>query len=457
MLRHLVDRDDRAAVPITAVTKTGLEDWLARQDDRTVGWLSATDFKAEPGAIALLPAADGALAGVLLGIEDGGDNWSHGGLPFTLPAGTYRLDGDGDGDAAALAWALGGYRFGRYSAAPREPAQLVWPQRADRAAVERAASATFLVRDLVNMPAGDMGPGDLAAAAEQLAGEFDARIAVLTGDELLANNYPAIHAVGRASARAPRLIDLTWGPPDAPKVTVVGKGVCFDSGGLDLKPSRGMLIMKKDMGGGAHALGLARMVMMANLPVRLRMLVPAVENMVAGNAFKPLDVLPTRKGLTVEVGNTDAEGRLVLCDALAEADDQNPALLLDFATLTGAARVALGAELPAMFCNDEATSRALLAAAEGAADPLWRLPLWRPYAKELKSTVADLGNVGEGGLAGAITAALFLQRFVSDSTPWVHLDIFAWNLADRPGRPKGGEAMALRAAFALIENRFGAD
>jgi leucyl aminopeptidase len=300
-----------------------------------------------------------------------------------------------------------------------------------------------------------MGPAELAQAAQDLAAEFDAAVEVIVGQDLLDRDYPAIHAVGRASPRAPRLIDLRWGNPEHPKVTIVGKGVCFDTGGLDLKPSSAMLIMKKDMGGAAHALALGRMIMMAGLPVRLRVLVPAVENVVSGDSFKPQDVLKTRKGLTVEVGNTDAEGRLILCDALAEADSEKPELLIDFATLTGAARVALGPDLPALMCNDDALANDLTEAGSAVDDPMWRLPLWAPYRKGLDSKVADINNVTTNGFAGAITAGLFLQEFVSKGTPWAHLDTYAWNGSARPGRPEGGEALGLRAAYAVIAKRFG--
>jgi leucyl aminopeptidase len=310
--------------------------------------------------------------------------------------------------------------------------------------------AIYLVRDLINTPAGDMGPAELAQAATKLAERHKARISVITGAALLKKNYPAIHAVGRASSRAPRLIDLRWGAK-GPRVTLVGKGVCFDSGGLDLKAAAGMRLMKKDMGGAAHALGLASMIMAARLPLRLRVLIPAVENSVSGDAFRPGDVLPTRKGLSVEIGNTDAEGRLVLCDALAEADSEDPELIVDFATLTGAARIALGAELPAMFCNDDGVAEALLAQGLAAQDPVWRLPLHAPYRRLLDSQVADINNISSGALGGAIMAALFMSEFVRPKTPWVHLDIMAWNPSSRPGRPEGGEAMGLRATYALIE------
>jgi len=445
-------------IPVTPLTKAELPGWLESQTPATAAWVKAVNFSADSGATALLPGDDGRLGRVLVGVPAVDDLWAFAGLPGALPPGSYRIDADLDGRAAtraALAWALGSYVFTRYRKSEKEFAQLVWPKAADRGDVERAASATWLVRDLVNTPAADMGPADLAKAAKELAEEFEASVKVIVGDDLLKKNYPAVHAVGRASPREPRLIDITWGRRDDPKVTLVGKGVCFDTGGLDIKPSSAMLIMKKDMGGAAHALGVARMVMMAGLPVRLRVLIPAVENVISGNAFKPQDILKTRKGLSVEVGNTDAEGRLILCDALAEADTEKPALLIDFATLTGAARVALGTDLPALFANNEDLASDLLAASEESADPMWRLPLWQGYRKGLESRIADLNNVTSHGFAGAITAALFLESFVSKETPWAHLDTYAWNGSARPGRPEGGEALGVRAVYALIEKRFG--
>ena len=310
------------------------------------------------------------------------------------------------------------------------------------------------MRDLINTPANDMGPERLEAAVRQLGERHGAQVSSIVGDELLAQNYPTIHAVGRAAAIAPRLIDLVWGDEDRPKLTLVGKGVCFDSGGLDLKPPAGMRLMKKDMGGAANMIGLAHMVMAAALPVRLRLLVPAVENSVSGNAMRPMDVIRTRKGLTVEIGNTDAEGRLILCDALAEASSESPDLILDCATLTGAARTALGADLPALFCNDDAVATALLAAGDAEQDPVWRMPLYRPYRKMLSSDVADLNNVSEAPLAGAVTAALFLERFVEPGTPWAHMDMMAWNREARPGRPRGGEAQFIRGAMAMLRRRY---
>jgi len=444
------------ALPLHPLAKGALQTWLGGRPAEEAAWLHGAGFTAAPGSVCLLPARGGGLAGAAVGIDPDDEIGSWAALPGRLPeAQRYAVAAEQDPAAAtraALGWALGTYAFSRYrSEAPRFPT-LVWPKGAARAAVQHAAEATFLVRNLINTPAEDMGPAELAAAARRLARTHKARVSVVQGGQLLKRGYPTIHLVGRASARAPRLIDLRWGSR-GPRVTLVGKGVCFDSGGLDLKPSSGMKLMKKDMGGAAHVLGLAAMIMSAKLPLRLRVLVPAVDNAVAGNAFRPLDVVRTRKGLTVEVGNTDAEGRLVLCDALAEADGERPDLLVDFATLTGAARVALGTELPAMFCNDDAVAEALLAHGKAVHDPVWRLPLHRPYRRLLDSKVADLNNISNGPYAGAITAALFLQEFLQSETRWVHLDIMAWNTASRPGRFEGGEAMGLRAVFALIEAR----
>ena len=457
MLSHLVS-DARESVPITPVTADDRARWTAALDDAGRRWVAATDFTGEAGKAALLPDGAGGLARVLVGVAPGETLWALALLPDTLPEGSYRLDPEPDARAAsrmALGWALACYAFTRYKARPRGFARLVWPNSADRGLVERLARGIGLARDLINTPAEHMGPAELAGAAEDLAGRHGARFRAIIGDDLLAENYPMIHAVGRASARAPRLADFTWGDAAAPKLTLVGKGVCFDSGGLDLKTSGGMRLMKKDMGGAATLLGLADAIMAARLPVRLRVLVPAVENAVSANAVRPLDVIRTRKGMTVEIGNTDAEGRLILCDALAEADAEKPALLIDMATLTGAARTALGPELPALFSNDDALAAELLGAAEAAADPLWRMPLWKPYRKMLSSQVADINNVSESAFAGAITAALYLQEFVAKETPWAHIDTYAWNQSSRPGRPEGGEALGLRALYHLVEERFG--
>ncbi len=462
-------RKHKAAVPIVTVAQDRLESWRAGQPARVRVWLEASGFRAQPGERCLMTGAAGDLEAVYLGLPgavrtgpvDDGALWAFAGCATGLPQGTYALAGRPSAalsDQAALGWALGSYQFTRYRKATRAPAHLVWPERADRPAVESAALATYLVRDLINTPAGDMGPPELAAAARAMAKPFGAAVQVITGAQLLQRKYPAIHAVGRAAEKAPRLIDLRWSPRarDArlPRVTICGKGVCFDSGGLDLKSASGMLHMKKDMGGSAQALGLARMIMAAKLPVRLRVLIPAVENSVAGNAYRPRDVLPTRKGLTIEVGNTDAEGRIVLADALAAACEEGCDLLIDLATLTGAARVALGTGLPALFCNDDTLADRFVRAATAAADPVWRLPLWQPYREKLDSKVADINNISSGSYGGAITAALFLQEFVTPGTPWIHLDFMAWNEATRPGRPEGGEAQGMRALFELIRRHY---
>ena len=459
----LVESDPKA-IPLTLVTEASIDDSRDAQSDSVKSWMTTTGFSGKAGEICLMPREDGAIGGVMVGLGDGEDKWAAGRLARSLPEGSYQLDhifGIRDEDETqvatwlALAWVLGAYRFERYkSQSSSAPAVLVWPDAVERGYVEGAAQAAILTRDLINTPAEDMGPDALAAAAEALAADYGAEITLTVGDDLLSENYPAIHAVGRAADVAPRLIDLVWGKADAPKVTLVGKGVCFDSGGLDIKPSSGMRWMKKDMGGAATVLGLADWIMRAELPVRLRVIVPAVENAIAGNAFRPGDIVPTRKGPTIEVGNTDAEGRVVLADALALACEESPALVIDCATLTGAARVALGPELPALFTPDDGLADELMDAGLQNNDPMWRLPLWAGYRRLIDSKVADISNSGESGLAGAITAALFLKTFVEDETPWVHLDLFGWTPDDKPGRPVGGEAYAQRAIFDVIRKRF---
>ena len=391
------------------------------------------------------------------------DLWDTAGLPGGLAAGSYRLDVTPErATQAALGWALGCYEFKRYKAAKDSGdgaahSILAWPQGANRAFVMRVAKATGLVRDLVNTTAADLGPEELAEAATDVGAPFGAATTVTIGDELLAANYPMIHAVGRAASAEPRLIDLRWGEPGRPAVTLVGKGVCFDSGGLDLKPADGMILMKKDMGGAATALGAAQMILEAGLPVRLRVLIPAVENAVSAAAYHPSDVLASRKGLSVEVGNTDAEGRLVLADALAEADRETPELLIDFATLTGSARVALGTDLPALYARDDGDQTALMAAGAAENDPMWPMPLWAGYEEMIESKIADIHSTGTGRLAGSISAALFLGRFVTETRRWMHLDLYAWNQRSRPGRPEGGEAQTMRAVYRLIEKQYTAE
>lgn len=455
---NLVARATGKTIPLTALNEDGLAAWLAKAGKKTAAWVEGANFSAICGETLLLPGDGGALAGALLGVDDANDVWSWSAAVDTLPPGRYAVAksmGKDQATNAALGWALGTYGFDRYTKVDAPEAELVWPAKADRGAVLGAASSVALTRDLINTPSSDMGPAELASAARKLAREFKAKFSVIVGDDLLKKNYPMVHAVGRASDRAPRLIDIRWGKPSDPKVTIVGKGVCFDSGGLDLKPPTGMKLMKKDMGGAATTLGLARMIMMAGLPVRLRILVPAVENSVSGNAFRPLDVLQSRAGITVEIGNTDAEGRLILADALYEGASEKPELMINFATLTGAARVALGPELPVMFANNDALADDLAKHGERIGDPVWRLPLWKPYRRTLNSKVADLNNIGEMPQGGAITAALFMNEFVDAGVPWAHFDIMAWNTSSRPGRPAGGEAMAMRAAFATIAARFG--
>ncbi len=454
MTKYLAARANAQTQPIHLVTKDALKSWLKSQPVAVKRWIEASGFDAAAGRFTLLPDAKVGVGGVVAGIDRADMLWSCAGLPGALPFGRYRIEGELTADEAtalSLGWCLGTYRFDRYKSFDQDFASLVWPKQADQKAVAAMAEGIFLTRDLINTPAEDMGPPELAAAAQQLAKTHKAKFKTVVGADLLKKNYPSIHAVGRAADKAPRLIDMTWGNK-GPRVTLVGKGVCFDSGGLDLKPSGGMKLMKKDMGGSAQVLGLAAMIMASKLPLRLRVLIPAVENAVSGNAFRPLDVLDTRKGLTVEVGNTDAEGRLVLSDALTEACSEEPDLLIDFATLTGAARVALGTDLPAMFCNDDAVAAKLLDQAEAAGDPVWRMPLHQPYKRQLESKVADLCNISNGPYAGAITAALFLEHFVEKDTPWVHFDVMAWNLGSRPGRPEGGEAMGIRATFGMIQD-----
>lgn len=454
---YLTESPETTPLPIWLVTKAGLKDWLGGRPAEETAWIEAAGFEGAPGSHLLLPSGDGGLAGVVAGVAEKPDLWALAGLPAALPGGAYRIADGLSADrasAVALGWAMGTYRFDRYKTSEQTFATLVWPDGADRGQVEQSAAALRLVRDLVNTPAGDLGPTALAAAAEEVAARHGATCTVTVGDDLLARNYPMIHAVGRAAIDAPRLVDFTWGDPDAPKISLVGKGVCFDSGGLDLKPASGMALMKKDMGGAANVLGLADMIMGANLPVRLRVLIPAVENAVAGNAFRPGDILQSRKGLTVEIGNTDAEGRLILADALAEADAEEPELLVDMATLTGAARVAVGTELAATFTDDDALAADLARFSAAENDPLWRLPLWQPYRKLIDSKVADINNSGEGRFGGAVTAALFLKDFVEKAKSWVHFDLYAWNDKPRPGRPVGGEAFAIRALFALLSERY---
>ena len=446
------------ANPIWFVTTANYPELRERLDADACGFADAVGFEPKAGRHLLLPGKNG-LAGVLFGLEAAGearDLFLPGRLPQQLPDGIYRFANQPhDERLAALAFALGAYSFTRYRKSEAREVKLDLPQSIDRADLWRAVEAVTLARDLINTPANDMGPADLEEATRALAARHGADVRSLVGEELLAENFPLIHAVGRASDAAPRLIELNWGEASHPRISIVGKGVCFDSGGLDIKPENAMLLMKKDMGGAASALALAHMIMDGGLKVRLQVLIPAVENVISGAAFRPRDVYRSRKGLTVEVGNTDAEGRLILADALAFADESAPDLLIDLGTLTGAARVALGPDVPAFYTDDDALAAAVARHAAAENDPLWRLPLWQPYAGMLDSKVADVNNVASGSLAGSILCALFLQRFVAAAKAWMHFDIYAWTPTAKPGRPEGGECQAARALYALIVERCG--
>lgn len=449
---ELVAKKPRKALPVHLVRKDGLDS--VQLPPEAFAWAKANGFSGEAGRTLVLPGKDGEIGGALFGA--GESALQTGSLARALPAGDWHFaETPANPELSALGLVLGGYVFTRYGKRPGKALRFALPAGADADLIGRVAEGIFLVRDLVNTPTSDMGPEALEKAVRVLAKRHKADISVTRGDDLIKKNFPMIHAVGRASAEAPRLIDLTWGPKGAPKVTLVGKGVCFDTGGLDIKPSASMLLMKKDMGGAANVLGLASMIMAANLKVRLRVLIPAVENSISANAFRPGDVLTSRKGITVEIGNTDAEGRLVLADALALADDEQPRLLVDMATLTGAARVALGPDLPPFYTDDETLAAELSAAAVAVEDPLWRMPLWKPYDAKLSSKIADMNNVTADSFAGSITAALFLKRFVEKTASWAHFDIFAWNPAERPYGPAGGEAQAIRALERVISSRFG--
>jgi leucyl aminopeptidase len=446
----------QAATALHLVDRKGFDAWLKGQPARVRQAVTAQGFRGEGYQLAILPG-DRAEWSALLGVADVEElsPWCLAKAAEALPEGRYRVEGRAPGPAA-LGWLLGQYRFERYKKAERKtgPRVLLTSEPARIEAFVLTAEAVTLVRDLVNLPAGDLGPAELEAAVRGVAAECGAEVAVTSG-AALDEGFPMIAVVGRAATaeRAPRLVELEWGDRRHPRIAIIGKGVCFDSGGLDIKPASGMRLMKKDMGGAAHALALARLVMKSRLPVRLHLLIPAVENSISGAAFRPGDVLRSRKGLTVEVDNTDAEGRLILGDALAKAAEGEPELMLDFATLTGAARVALGPDLPALFANDDDLASALLAGGKAAADPVWRLPLWGPYDDMLSSDIADMSNSSELPMAGAVPAALFLRKFVPDGLPWAHFDTFSWRSSAKPGRPKGGDALGLRAAWAALSER----
>jgi len=449
------------AIPIWPLTEDAFSAWLEAAPDTDTAWAQANGFSPAKGEVLCLPGDRGRIKSVLFGVGDGRfdglDSRGFGVLPMDLPEGTYRLEGLEEQEAreqAMLGWILGAYRFTRYKKARRQPARIIPPENIDEARVMRLARGMTLARDLINTPTEDMGPDDLEAAIRTAGKAHGASVEAIRGADLLARNYPLIHWVGRAGAQEPRLVDLRWAGPDATQtITLVGKGVCFDTGGLDIKPSSAMLIMKKDMGGAACILALATMIMDAKLPIRLRVLIPAVENSVSSNSFRPGDVMKARSGLTVENRNTDAEGRLVLADALAEASSENPDLIVDMATLTGAARVAMGADVPPFFTDDSDLAADLQYAGNAMGDPVWNLPLFDGYERDIGSSIADVTNAPAGGMAGAITAALFLRRFVTDPTRWVHFDIYGWCQRSRPGRPEGGECHAAMAMYKVIEDR----
>ncbi|MBT9500958.1 MAG: leucyl aminopeptidase family protein [Burkholderiaceae bacterium] len=446
-----------SATPITLVTRTGLTELSLTLPEASRNWLATVGFKGAPDSFVLIPGADGKLASVLAGVEHDAAPFALAALPGALPEGMYKLATEGlqlGAEQAALSWELGSYQFDLYKARKRPAAVLQLASSADAQRGLALATAICATRDLVNTPAEHMGPAELAAAAEAVAKQHGATFKQIVGDALLKQNFPAIHAVGRAATRAPRLIELNWGKPKHPKLTIVGKGVCFDTGGLDIKGAEGMRQMKKDMGGAANALGLAALVMAFKLPVRLQVLIPAVENAIAGNAYRPGDVIKTRQGLHIEIGNTDAEGRVILCDALAYGAEQSPELMIDMATLTGAARVALGGQLPALFSNRSELARELVDLGLKLDDPLWHMPLWHPYRPGIESTIGDIVNTGKNALGGAISAALFLEYFVPESIEWLHVDLFAWNDGARAGRPIGGEAQTVRTLLQYLEQRY---
>lgn len=448
---------DGAAVPIHAIRTAEWKQWDERHPESLRRLAKAHDFQAQNARILLVPATDGSIERVLFGVGDKAAVNVMGALAQHLPAGDYRIafaPREFNATTIAVAWGLGAYAFDRYKKRKRPAPRLAPPEGADMAEAARIVEACWLARDLVNTPTNDMGPDALHAAAENVARDSGAAFEAVVGDALLAQNYPLIHAVGRASAQAPRIVHIGWGDPAAPRVALAGKGVTFDTGGLDIKPSAGMRMMKKDMGGAAHALALGQLVMQSKLNLRLDVFLAIVENAISGDAFRPGDVIASRKGPTVEIDNTDAEGRLILADALARASEDQPALLIDFATLTGAARTALGPDIPPFYTGDEALASELAAASLEMNDPIWRMPLWDPYETEMDSPIADLKNTGDGAMAGSIYGALFLRRFVGVAN-WAHFDIFAWSPKEKPSRPQGGDAQALRAVYRVLKGRFG--
>lgn len=458
-LDYLIKKSEASPISLIPVPSAGFYKWLKKQDNYVQAWVAAHDYKGKAASVLSLPGKKGTIDAVLVGIGETSRMWDYASLPAKLPIGDYQIKTrfkSGEADDAALGWALGTYCFDWYKESTKDFACLVWPKSCDKKRIMALAEGIELTRDLINIPAADMGPNELAKASIDLAGEFDAAWDVIVDDELINQNFPAIYAVGKGAAddRRPCLIDLSWGNRKDPKVTLVGKGVCFDTGGLDIKPAQFMKLMKKDMGGAAHVLGLAKAIMSAKLPIRLRVIIPAVENSVSDRAMRPSDVVDSRKGTTIEIGHTDAEGRVVLADCLALACEEKPDMILDFATLTGAARVALGTEIPALFASNDKLANDLLAAGQHEGDNMWRMPLWQAYRSQIDGKTGDISNESSAPYGGAITAALFLQEFVDENIPWAHLDVMGWNTSSKPGKPEGGEAMGLRAAFTMLKNRY---
>jgi len=442
-------------IPVTPVVQSTLESWLLAQSPTVQSWVKNTKFEAASGSTCLIPGKNAEVVSVLLGIENTHDFKAFGALPGVLPEGVYLIQDYSDLAQAALGFGLGYYEFSRYKVGgAKRLAKLLIPESVGIHDVENKLSAIYLARELINTPAEHMSPQELEDAVKEVAKTFSASFSVIKGDKLLKENYPSVHVVGRASPREPRVIDLTWGKKDAPLVTLVGKGVCFDSGGYDLKNASGMLLMKKDMAGAAMMLALAQIIMSHALPVRLRLLIGAVENLVAGNSYKPGDIIKTRSGKTIEINNTDAEGRVVLSDLLTEAVSESPDILIDFATLTGAGRVALGTDIPALFAQHDETAQQIMACGKAVGDPVWQLPLVSGYFDSIKSKFADISNCADGPWGGCITAALFLQAFVGNQTNWVHCDVPAWNFDTKPGRPVGGEVFGVRAVFEYLRRRY---
>lgn len=459
MLSCFTTEKNKKTIPITVIARQKFRQWLGAQSEQLKTWLQSTQFRDDLpfNDVRLIPNDKGDITRVICCVDHPEDMWGVGQLPMTVPEGVYELEiyeSKNINKLYPIAWGLGAYQFIRYKKPLRQSARLYVPASLAIADIENIVSSIYLARDLTNTPTDDMGPSELAERAQQLASKFSARFKQIVGTDLLKQNYASIYTVGRASDDAPRLIDLRWGKKGHPQVTLVGKGVCFDSGGLDIKPSPYMLLMKKDMGGAAHVLALAQMIMCAKLPIQLRVLIPCVENVISGNAYRPGDIIKSRKGLTIEIGNTDAEGRVILADALTEAVSEKPKLLIDFATLTGAARVALGTDLPAVFSNNDKLVKEVMASGEKTQDLMWHMPLYKPYREYLVSQIADINNNPNDPYGGAIVAALFLKEFVPDDIPWLHFDMMAWNTRPRPGRPIGAEALTLRALFAYLQMRF---